>query len=69
MHRIVESQYCTPETNIPLYVNYTEIKIKFKSRGKSTCVLVGDIKMLMCTYWYSPYIKWSKTDYGKPYLA
>ena len=28
MYRIVESLYCTPETNITLYVNYTEIKIK-----------------------------------------
>ena len=28
MYRIVESLYCTPETNITLYVNYTGIKIK-----------------------------------------
>ena len=28
MHRIVESLYCTPETNMTLYVNYTRIKIE-----------------------------------------
>ena len=26
MYRIVESLYCTPETNVTLYVNYTRIK-------------------------------------------
>ena len=25
MHRIIESLYCTPETNITLYANYPEI--------------------------------------------
>ena len=28
MYGIVESMYCTPETNITLYVNYTQIKIE-----------------------------------------
>ena len=28
MYRIVESLYCTLETNITLYVNYTSVKIK-----------------------------------------
>ena len=27
MHEIVKSQYCTPETSITLYINYTGIKI------------------------------------------
>ena len=26
MYRVVESLYCTPETNITLYVNYLEFK-------------------------------------------
>ena len=30
MYRIFESLYCTPETNMTLYVNYTGIKIKWK---------------------------------------
>ena len=30
MYRIVESLYCTPETNITLYVNYTLIKTNKK---------------------------------------
>ena len=30
MYRIVESLYCTPETNITLYVNHTGIKVKIK---------------------------------------
>ena len=28
MYKIVESLYCTPDTNITLYVHDTEIKIK-----------------------------------------
>ena len=28
LYRIVESPYCTPETNITLCVNYSGIKIK-----------------------------------------
>ena len=28
MYRIVESLFCTPETNITLYVDYIGIKIK-----------------------------------------
>ena len=31
MHRIVESLYCTPESNITLYINYIGIKIKKKT--------------------------------------
>ena len=27
MHRIIESLYCTPVTNITVYVNYTTINI------------------------------------------
>ena len=34
MYRIVESLYCTPETNITLYVNYIGIKVKTKKKGK-----------------------------------
>ena len=29
MYRIVKSLYCTPETNITLYINYTGIFILF----------------------------------------
>ena len=28
MHRVGESLYCTPETNITLHDNYTGIKVK-----------------------------------------
>ena len=28
MHRVVESLYCTPETNLTLHVNYVRIKIE-----------------------------------------
>ena len=28
MYRIVESLYCTPETTVTLYANYSGIKIK-----------------------------------------
>lgn len=28
MYTIIESLHCTPETNVPLYVTYTRIKIK-----------------------------------------
>ena len=34
MHRIVGSLYCTPETNITLYVNYTVIEINLKTERK-----------------------------------
>ena len=34
MYRIVESLYCTPETNITLYVNCTGIKIKNLIKNK-----------------------------------
>jgi len=30
MYGSVESLYCTPETNVTLYINYIEIKIKKK---------------------------------------
>ena len=30
MYGIVESLYCTPETNITLFINYTGVKIKTK---------------------------------------
>ena len=34
IYEIVESLYCTPETNIILYVNYTGIKIKYLKNAK-----------------------------------
>ena len=34
MYRIVESLYCTPETNITLYVNYTGIKKGEEGEGR-----------------------------------
>ena len=43
MYRIVESLYCTPETNITLYVNYTGIKIKNKILKKS--LLKWDLRL------------------------
>ena len=37
-HRVmngnVESPFCIPETNVALYVNYTEIAVKFKKKKK-----------------------------------
>ena len=33
IYRIVESLYCTPETNMTLYVKYTGIKIKNIIKG------------------------------------
>ena len=35
MYAIVESLYCTPETNITLYVNCTGIKIKHIVKKKT----------------------------------
>ena len=35
VYEIVESPYCTPETNITLYVNYIEIKILKRMENQS----------------------------------
>ena len=43
MYRIVESVYCTPETNITLYVNYTRIKIKFKKGSNEGFVMLYEV--------------------------
>ena len=34
MYRSVQSLYCIPETNITLYINYAEIKIKTRQHSK-----------------------------------
>ena len=36
MYGMAESLYCTPDTNMTLYVNYTGIKIKKKEKNKQT---------------------------------
>lgn len=41
MHGSVQSLYCTPETNLTLYVDYTRIKI-IKLNKKHIWVLLKD---------------------------
>ena len=36
-YRVAELLYCTPETNITLYVNYTGMKIKKLNKIKKKC--------------------------------
>lgn len=47
MHRIVQSLYCTIETNIPLYINYTSTKkdsfMKFQIQNLNDVNIVSEI--------------------------
>lgn len=42
MYRIIESLYCTPETNTALYANYIGIKIKNLIKLNQYVVSVGE---------------------------
>ena len=35
MYGVAESPYCTPETNVTLYVNYAELKTKQNKTNKN----------------------------------
>lgn len=53
MNRLVESLYCTHETNITLYVNYTGIEINnFKKRSRAL-QWIYDLNYLTPSYFLS----------------